>query len=526
MYKLLLCWRYLRTRYLALASIVSVMLGVATLIVVNSVMSGFATKLRERLRGLQADVLVEYRSSDGFFGYVLKMAKIKEQLGDRLVAISPVIESYAIVQFRAYGYGDWITRPVRLVGVDPATKAKVGDFSQYLQKYRERPEDCFTRPIAGVHVLGCRRVSEQQVREKLTLHPGQAYRPQLVQEHLTRLHETQWFHQVTADAYASPDGVQIVFSVVEDAPPRDGPAPPPPTPPNSPLEVFGAVVGYGIANYRDQTAGKDVAVLQPGDEITITTVSRLELAGHDDRRGYPRQVGATLVVTDIFKCEMSEYDSNLVFVDIHDLQRLRTMQHCATGLHLKLKDYDRDAKDVVRQLAHSKDFPPTMFEVNTWEDRQGALLAAINIERGILNVLLFLIIAVAGFGILAIFFMIVVEKTRDIGILKALGASNRGVMGIFLSYGLALGIVGAGLGTALGVAITLNINDIEKFIADVTGQEVFDRKVYYFDEIPTDLGVLSVVLVNAGAVAIAVAASVFPSLRAALLHPVRALRYE
>src|SRR6202041_1274308 len=90
-------------------------------------------------------------------------------------------------------------------------------------------------------------------------------------------------------------------------------------------------------------------------------------------------------------------------------------------------------------------------QVSTWEQLQGPLLAAIAVERGILNVLLFMIVGVAGFGILAIFSMIVVEKTRDIGILKALGASNGGVMKIFLAYGLLLGTLGALLGTVIGV---------------------------------------------------------------------------
>ena len=80
------------------------------------------------------------------------------------------------------------------------------------------------------------------------------------------------------------------------------------------------------------------------------------------------------------------------------------------------------------------------FRVSTWEQKQGPLLAAVAVEQSILNILLFFIIAVAGFGILAIFSMIVVEKTRDIGILKALGASTSGVRGIFLGYGLLLGI--------------------------------------------------------------------------------------
>jgi lipoprotein-releasing system permease protein len=171
-------------------------------------------------------------------------------------------------------------------------------------------------------------------------------------------------------------------------------------------------------------------------------------------------------------------------------------------------------------------FPATNYTVQTWEDKQGALLAAISIERGILNVLLFMIVGVAGFGILAIFSMIVVEKTRDIGILKSLGASNRGVMSIFLSYGLLLGSLGAALGSGLGLTVTRYINPIEHFIGKVTGHEIFNRSVYYFDEIPTNVSPVSVILVVLGAVAIAVFFSILPALRAAMLHPVRALRYE
>ena len=140
--------------------------------------------------------------------------------------------------------------------------------------------------------------------------------------------------------------------------------------------------------------------------------------------------------------------------------------------------------------------------------------------------LLFLIIAVAGFGILAIFSMIVTEKTRDIGILKALGASNGGVMKIFLGYGLLLGIVGAGMGTLLGVWLTTNINEVEEFISRLTGSKVFNGEIYYFTEIPTDIRYPMVFVVNLGAVAIAMVFSILPALRAAWLHPVRALRFE
>jgi lipoprotein-releasing system permease protein len=147
-------------------------------------------------------------------------------------------------------------------------------------------------------------------------------------------------------------------------------------------------------------------------------------------------------------------------------------------------------------------------------------------ETTILNILLFLIIFVAGFGILATFVMIVVEKTRDIGILKALGAPRQGVMSIFLGYGLSLGLVGSGVGMAIGLVFVAHINQIAAALEWVTGREVFDPTVYYFREIPAIIDPFTVAWVMVGSVAIAVLASVLPAMRAARLHPVEALRYE
>src|SRR5438093_5302838 len=100
MYKLLLCWRYLRTRYLALVCIVSVMLGVATLIVVNSVMAGFSTKLKERLHGLLSDLVIEAADLDGFPDPDGKMQRIRESpVGPHIAAMTPTLEVFALLQF-------------------------------------------------------------------------------------------------------------------------------------------------------------------------------------------------------------------------------------------------------------------------------------------------------------------------------------------------------------------------------------------------------------------------------------------
>src|SRR5215469_2623187 len=125
MYKLLLCWRYLLTRYLALVCIVSVMLGVATLIVVNSVMGGFSTKLRERLHGLLSDVVIESWDYGGFSDPEGKMALIRSDpvLRDRIEAMAPTLEIFAMIQFDHQGYP--MARPIRLIGIEPESRSKI-----------------------------------------------------------------------------------------------------------------------------------------------------------------------------------------------------------------------------------------------------------------------------------------------------------------------------------------------------------------------------------------------------------------
>lgn len=467
MYKLLLCWRYLLTRYLAFVCIISVMLGVATLIVVNSVMSGFSTKLRTRLQGMLSDIVIESQGLEGFTDPQKKMAAIRQNplLNSRIKAMAETMEVFAMMQFRYPHTGEVWTRPVRLIGVDPETRAEVGGFREHLVHNKNPQHNPFELPD------NIKQMYEH--RERLAL-----------------------------------DRMQRVEM---PAVPND--EIPPPAPPPSPVKIpQGVVVGNLIAGFQGKD-GKHNYIMLPGDSLILTTLGGEKLQPVYDR----------FVVVDYFKSEMSESDNQYIFVDLKFLQHLRTMEDRVTHLQIKLHDY-KDAPVVVAELKNLFDGDRLM--VHTWEAKQGPLLAAIDIEKGILNVLLFLIIAVAGFGILAIFSMIVAEKTRDIGILKALGASNGGVMQIFLSYGLLLGVVGASCGTLLGLTLTWNINEVEHFLSKITGNKVFNGEIYYFHEIPTDIQASTVILVNIGAIAIAVLFSILPAMRAALLHPVRALRYE
>ena len=200
------------------------------------------------------------------------------------------------------------------------------------------------------------------------------------------------------------------------------------------------------------------------------------------------------------KTGMSEYDATQVFIKLDRLQLLRLGGETKVS-HIQIRakpGVNLEELSKTLQLSLSK-VRPLRFRVSTWEQKQGTLLAAVALEQSILNLLLFLIIAVAGFGILAIFSMIVVEKTRDIGILKALGASTGGIRSIFLGYGLTLGLVGSGFGMIFGLAFVAKINEIERWLSKITGRKVFDDAIYYFDSIPTLVDPFTIAWIVVGA---------------------------
>ncbi|HUY33957.1 MAG TPA: FtsX-like permease family protein [Pirellulales bacterium] len=558
MYILLLCWRYLRTRYIALASVVSVTLGVATMIVVNSVMSGFAFEMRNRLHGILADVIFESHSLDGFPNPEYQMEHIRQAAGDDIEGMTATVHVPAMLSFQ-YG-GKYVTRPVTLIGIDSATQSQASDFGKYLQHPENRREMSFELREGGYDTRDHQAGREAKERNVMEL-AGWEYRRWRVQRardlkaisgDLDRVPPpdfdgpppVQAEGAVQADGAVQAEGAERVATDAapdeepsgrnDDGAPNDGqdPSAKRPVDPFAPRakardEVFdplretytGLVLGIALSSFHDQE-GEERFLVLPGDDVQLAFPNA----------SIPlRIVSDRFTIVDFYESKMSEYDGSFVFVPIRKLQELRGMIDPETGvtfvnsIQIKLKDESKG--DLVRDKLR-KAFPMELFNVSTWRDKQGPLLAAVQMETAILNILLFLIIAVAGFGILAIFFMIVVEKTRDIGILKALGASGRGIMGIFLAYGLSLGIVGSGAGMVLGLLFVVYINEIAKVLSKMTGHEVFDPSIYYFYKIPTIIDPWTVAWIVCGALAIAVLASVLPARRAARLHPVEALRYE
>jgi lipoprotein-releasing system permease protein len=544
MYKLLLCWRYLRTRWIALASVISVTLGVATMIVVNAVMAGFSHEMQTRIHGILSDIVFESHSLSGFQDPAWHMAEIRRAAGDSIAGMTPTVAVPAMLSFQVRG--QWVTRQVMFIGIDESSHAAASDFSRYLQHPENRRQLSFALRDGGYDTVDSQAETPGPTRPALEGAGWPHRRMRVERERLWR--ERQETQERAAGGPARPVDQQVdaVLAATAPADTRPPAAEPPATKTDADApaadaarkdpfktvrpdegrtmdpakeQFTGIVPGIGLASFRDST-GVDRFLVLPGDDVKIT----FPTAGTP-----PKAVSDTFTIVDFYESKMSEYDSNFVFVPIAALQRMRGMIDPQTGIpsinSIQVKLKDGADLDIVRDRLR-KAFPAELYAISTWRDKQGPLLSAVDMEMAVLNILLFMIIAVAGFGILAIFFMIVVEKTRDIGILKSLGASSTGVAGIFLGYGLFLGAVGAGAGLALGLAITWNINRIRAAVEWFTGERVFDPSIYYFFKIPTIVHPATVLWIIAGAVAIAVAASVLPALRAARLHPVEALRHD
>ncbi|MCA9177911.1 MAG: ABC transporter permease [Planctomycetales bacterium] len=513
MYRLLLAWRYLLTRYIALASIISVTLGVATLVIVNSVMAGFAREMEARLNGILSDLVIEAHSLLGIPEVEEKKRIIREVLGDDVVGITATVHVPSMMNFDVNG--TYMNRQITLIGIDTETYAQVSDFGRHLLHPDNQKQIGFDLKEGGYA-------------------PGRDGFPLFAGWERRRMNaEMAAMRQKIEDAQRRLNGDQL--------PPADPTAVAPPADPlagNLPADPVaedpahpgieqhtGIILGIAMCTLRQaDPSGKvrDLYLLQPGDDVQIT-YPKCSIPVQPER--------AVFTVVDFYESKMSEYDSNFAFMPLEELQRLRVMfdeetqSRTVSSLQIKLRDgADLDA---ARDKLQAR-FPVAKYRysIRTWRDSQGPLLAAVQLETTILNILLFLIIAVAGFGILATFFMIVVEKTKDIGVLKALGAPSSGVMSIFLSYGLSLGLVGSGVGAALGLVFVRHINPIADFLEWVTGRPVFDPTIYYFTEIPVHVEPLMIAMVILGSLGIAVLASVLPAMRAARLHPVEALRYE
>lgn len=265
------------------------------------------------------------------------------------------------------------------------------------------------------------------------------------------------------------------------------------------------VLGFRLAHRLAARVGSEVAVMT--DKPVVTPFGM--------RPG--NQV--FLTVSGISQAKMSDFDNLYAFVDI-DTARMLTGREAVDGIHVKLSD--AFIADKVAALIHEK----LPYRAETWYESQEAFFEALEQEKVVMFIILVFIVLVAAFNITSTLIMIVMEKQRDIGILRTLGSSGSSILTIFILQGLLIGLTGTLIGLVFGITLSYYINPVAEVVAWFLGVDLFNSTIYYFDGIPVAIVFSDVVWITVSAVILTLVSTLYPAWSATRLNPVDALRYE
>ncbi|MDX2080014.1 MAG: FtsX-like permease family protein [Terrimicrobiaceae bacterium] len=286
------------------------------------------------------------------------------------------------------------------------------------------------------------------------------------------------------------------------------------------------ILGSELARTLGVQVGDKVTVFSPGNinEI-LAELDRLEKEGNNATTASELKnmiLPTELEVSGIFESGRYLYDSEFLLVPLHIGQELYNLGGAVHGLAMKTQD-PYLAPEVRDRLNISLE-PPNY--ALTWIDLNKQIFDAIRMERNVMFFLLMFIILVAAFGIMNTLITVTVQKTREIGVMKALGAQTHQIIGVFLMQGMVVGVFGTIAGFLLGVTTVQYRNEVSQWLATVLGIEVFPRSVYQFAEIPAEIVPSDVAIICVSAFLVCSLAALIPAWFAARLDPVKALRYE
>lgn len=263
--------------------------------------------------------------------------------------------------------------------------------------------------------------------------------------------------------------------------------------------------------------------LQVGDRVSIYSPDELKkLRQNQGKTNEQAVLPDEYEVRGIFDVGYYEYNASFIVTSLEDAQELYVLDNSVHGLLVVLKD-PYQATEVQRELERT--LGPE-FVITTWMQENASLLGALVVEKNVMFYLLFFIMIVAALCILSALITFVVQKTREIGMLKALGATDLQVSGLFLSQSGFVGIVGVIAGFGLGMLLLSYRNEFLHLMNRLTGFELFPASIYNFNELPALIVPRDIILICGSALLICLLGGVIPAWRAGRLKPVEALRYE
>jgi lipoprotein-releasing system permease protein len=540
-----LALRYMRSKKRSFVSVgtmfavLGVALGVAALATVISVTGGFRKQFRDKVLGVNAHVLVLKYTSD-FREYRKVMDEVRHVPG--VIGVGPFVINPMMVT-----HGDRTATGVLLKGVDPDLMGSVLDLPRHIV---EGTLEGLRRPGAGAaqarppvaaprsKTPSNRAGSSADAGEPSGAEEGAAKRPLF--EALRNPGDAGSTSSSKADslddvlaakqaasASAAADGEGLLDAGAEpEVETRGGPV--------------GSVVPDG--GYASVLPDQDIlpeeldpnpcksreAALQlPGIVLGITLAHNLEAKIGDCVRVTSPTIGFSYMggsirapvakvfrVTAVFDAGFDQYDSKLVYTDLAEAQAFYDSGDTVTGVEMKVKDIDRArqiGKEIDRRLGNG------IYRIMDWEELNHGLFTALRIQQILMSLVLALIIVVAAFTVVATLIMVVLEKKKEIAVLKAMGATDAGLLRAFLYQGAIIGFVGTAIGLVLGLGVCKGLL--------IYGFPL-DPKVYFISRLPVDVDPEQFLMVGIFAVAVCLVACVWPALYAARLRPAEGFREQ
>jgi len=280
------------------------------------------------------------------------------------------------------------------------------------------------------------------------------------------------------------------------------------------LSGHGMVVGADFAsNLR----------LQVGDHLSVYSASEIKkMKEAYDRKEYETILPADYEVRGIFDVGYFDYDAHYVITSLDNAQDLYDLDDSVHGLFVTLDDpYQAAALKAQLEKQFGVDYI-----VSTWTEQNSAILGALVVEKGMMFYIMFFIVIVASFGITCTLITFVILKTREIGIMKAVGASNFQVMSIFVIQSVVISILGVAVGLVLGLFALHVRNDFLHLMNRMMGFNLFPPSIYGFGELPALINPVDIAIICGGSLVICLAAAILPARHASKMKPVEALRYE
>jgi len=544
-YKHILCAKYLFGGWKAVVPLISCLpaaLGVFLLILVFAIMDGFAEETRKMTRGTLSDVIVDAHMEG--LPYYEDLIRRIETLPEVDLA-TPIIQTYAVARIKPrISSVKPLVRPCQIIGIRPAEKVEMGRFREYLQRQTDP-----LYPAQGLLTVPKHYAQDDGPRPRPACIPGIGLIGAPMATSMPEMVEAGVGRRVALLAGALAALVVTLF--VWRAARRRGYRPG--------WIVATAVCGAGclglaatgivLPTHQEEVMREQVVdfpLVGYGERLVVSTIPiRPSGAIAVEAGGLPKVASRAFTVVDRFKSGFWESDSSHFYVEFDVAQEMAGMAGApAAGdapavparvnqVHVKLAEgADRPAacaaiRQAWRDLVREKDLTRApRIEVNTWQQQQHMILSVVEIERNVVTLMLGAMFI--GFGVLIalISYVMVYIKSRDVGILKALGAHDAGVGSLFLGYGFIIGAIGVAVGLTGALLMLHYLDPIEIWVNQTLDVDVFPREMYYFEHIPRNISPAWCAGVAVAVLVLSTLASAAGGLLAALKQPVETLRYE